>query len=163
MLAKRRRKDARRKASRPRCRRYAVPVPSAISVNIFRLRFTIDAQPRSKNGQPPHRTTGVASRARTSCGARPDTSSPQHHGQRKAEPESPRMPVFRVHFFQRRGGESRGLQRHSAFGQSPAPSGGPRDASGRCIPRHASFRLAPGWRYFSGSPSNFAPQPLEQK
>ena len=30
-------------------------------MNMFRWRFTIDAQPRSKNGQPPQSTTGVAS------------------------------------------------------------------------------------------------------
>ena len=39
----------------------AAPTPSAISVNMFRWRFTTDAQPRTKNGQPPHSTTGVAS------------------------------------------------------------------------------------------------------
>src|SRR6202171_1269448 len=33
----------------------------AISVNMLVLRFTIDAHPRWKNGQPPHSTTGVAS------------------------------------------------------------------------------------------------------
>ena len=32
----------------------------AISVNMLRLRLTIDAQPRWKNGQPPQSTTGVA-------------------------------------------------------------------------------------------------------
>jgi hypothetical protein len=36
----------------------------AMSVNMLRLRFTSEAQPRSKNGQPPQSTTGVAS---TSC------------------------------------------------------------------------------------------------
>src|SRR5271154_2036855 len=41
--------------------RYATPVPIAISVNMLVLRFTTDAHPRWKNGQPPHRTTGVAS------------------------------------------------------------------------------------------------------
>src|SRR5277367_4234101 len=40
--------------------KYATPVPMAISVNILVLRFTIDVQPRWKNGQPPHSTTGVA-------------------------------------------------------------------------------------------------------
>ena len=30
-------------------------------VNMFKLRLTMDAQPRSKIGHPPHRTTGVAS------------------------------------------------------------------------------------------------------
>src|SRR5205807_2419228 len=39
----------------------ATPVPSAISVNMFRLRLTTDAHPRWKNGQPPQRATGVAS------------------------------------------------------------------------------------------------------
>ena len=33
----------------------------AISVNMLRLRLMSDAQPRSKNGQPAHSTTGVAS------------------------------------------------------------------------------------------------------
>ena len=37
----------------------AAPVPSAISVNMLRLRVTSDCQPRTKNGQPPHSTTGV--------------------------------------------------------------------------------------------------------
>ena len=41
--------------------RYAAPTPSAISVNMLRCRLTIDAQPRTKNGQPPQSTTGVAS------------------------------------------------------------------------------------------------------
>jgi hypothetical protein len=36
-------------------------MPIAMSVNMFRLRLTSDAQPRWKNGQPPQRTTGVAS------------------------------------------------------------------------------------------------------
>ena len=40
---------------------YAAPVPMAISVNMFGERCTIDCQPRSKNGQPHHSTTGVAS------------------------------------------------------------------------------------------------------
>ena len=36
--------------------------PCAISVNMFGLRFTIEAHPRAKNGQPAHSTTGVAKR-----------------------------------------------------------------------------------------------------
>ena len=39
----------------------AASVPSAINENMFRLRFTTDCQPRTRNGQPAHRTTGVAS------------------------------------------------------------------------------------------------------
>ena len=38
-------------------------MPSPISVNIFGLRFTSDAQKRSKNGQPPQITTGDASKS----------------------------------------------------------------------------------------------------
>ena len=49
----------------------AVPVPSAISVNMLRLRLTSDAQPRSKNGHPPQRTTGVASASWTQTRVRP--------------------------------------------------------------------------------------------
>src|ERR1700687_4627063 len=41
--------------------RYADPVPAAISVNMFKLRFTSESQPRLKNGHPAHSTTGVAS------------------------------------------------------------------------------------------------------
>ena len=33
----------------------------AISVNMLRLRLTSEAHARSKNGQPAHKTTGVAS------------------------------------------------------------------------------------------------------
>src|SRR5580698_7526611 len=42
---------------------YATPVPIAISVNMLVRRFTIDAHPRWKNGQPPQSTTGVAKRS----------------------------------------------------------------------------------------------------
>ena len=36
-------------------------MPSAINVNMFRLRLTMDSQPRTKNGWPHQSTTGVAS------------------------------------------------------------------------------------------------------
>ena len=39
---------------------HATPVPIAIRVNMFRLRVRTEAQPRTKNGHPPHSTTGVA-------------------------------------------------------------------------------------------------------
>src|SRR6185369_9061292 len=57
----------------------------AISVNIFNWRVTIDCQPRSKNGQPPQSTTGVAkancSQAqavddKNACNSRPGIISP---------------------------------------------------------------------------------------
>jgi hypothetical protein len=50
----------------------AAPVPSAISVNMLRLRVTTECQPRTKNGQPAQSTTGVAStswaHATAACG-----------------------------------------------------------------------------------------------
>jgi hypothetical protein len=39
--------------------KYDVPVPNAISVNMFKCRLTTEAHPRWSNGQPPHNTTGV--------------------------------------------------------------------------------------------------------
>src|SRR6188768_4024882 len=39
----------------------AAPVPMAIRVNILGLAFLIEATARTKNGHPPHQTTGVAS------------------------------------------------------------------------------------------------------
>ena len=35
-------------------------MPTAISVNMLRLRVSSDCQPRTKNGQPAQSTTGVA-------------------------------------------------------------------------------------------------------
>ena len=52
-------------------------MPSAISVNMLRLRLITDAQPRSKNGQPAQSTTGVA---RRSC-SQFDGLLPQEHVQ----------------------------------------------------------------------------------
>src|ERR1043166_8807547 len=40
------------------------------------LRFTSDAQKRSKNGQPPHRTTGEARTNSIQCRAAPESDSP---------------------------------------------------------------------------------------
>src|SRR5208337_792528 len=53
--------------------KYATPVPIAISVNMLVLRFTTDAHPRWKNGQPPHSTTGVESSSSSH-------GNPQFHG-----------------------------------------------------------------------------------
>ena len=41
--------------------KYATPVPMAMSVNMLVERLMMDVQPRWKKGQPPQRTTGVAS------------------------------------------------------------------------------------------------------
>ena len=56
-----RRERRRGAASRPRCSRTRRATPSAISVNMLRLRVTSERHARTKNGQPPHSTTGVAS------------------------------------------------------------------------------------------------------
>src|SRR5437867_12441490 len=42
--------------------RYAAPVPIAIRVNMFGLRFTSDCHARTKKGQAPQITAGVARR-----------------------------------------------------------------------------------------------------
>ncbi len=39
----------------------AAPTPMVISVNMFKLRVTMERQPRAKNGQPAHQTTGRVS------------------------------------------------------------------------------------------------------
>src|ERR1019366_7039111 len=54
-------------------KRYATPVPMAISVNMLVLRFTTDVHPRWKNGQPHHSTAGVASSSSSH-------GNPQFHG-----------------------------------------------------------------------------------
>jgi hypothetical protein len=38
---------------------HATPVPNAMRLNMLRLRFFTEAQPRTRKGQPAHRTTGV--------------------------------------------------------------------------------------------------------
>lgn len=52
---------------------YATPIPSPISVNMFRLRWIMDCRPRSKNGQPPHSTIGVARTNSIHCRTLMDT------------------------------------------------------------------------------------------
>ena len=72
-----------------------------ISVNMLRLRLTIDSQPRTSSGHPAHSTTGVARASsihvRAACGYH---APPRHHArhfdqhqrnrQRDAYPEAPR-------------------------------------------------------------------------
>ena len=48
----------------------ATPTPKAISENMLRLRFSTDCQPRTKNGQPPHSTTGVDNANSNQCSGR---------------------------------------------------------------------------------------------
>ena len=49
-------------------------MPIAMSVNMLRLRLTSDCQPRTKNGQPAHSTTGVL---RANCIQREGSPSTQ--------------------------------------------------------------------------------------
>src|SRR3712207_6990333 len=46
-------------------RSYETATPRPMSVNMFRLRLTTELHARSKNGQPPQRTTGVAITSRS--------------------------------------------------------------------------------------------------
>src|SRR3546814_18420841 len=50
-----------------RLNRNAIATPKPISVNMLRLRVLSDCHARSKKGQPPHRTTGVASASCAHC------------------------------------------------------------------------------------------------
>ncbi len=54
--------------------RNAAPMPRAISVNMFGLLLTIDAQPRAKSGAPAQNTTGIESASCTQF-ATPDGTS----------------------------------------------------------------------------------------
>ena len=46
------------------------PTPIEISVHMLRAGFSSECQPRSKNGQPDHSTTGVASTSSSHCASR---------------------------------------------------------------------------------------------
>src|SRR3989337_1682372 len=75
---------------------HATPTPSAIKVNMLRLRLTTDAQPSRKIGQPPHSTAGVANpnsihcsitietNSGIACGARSETIASRHTGKASA-------------------------------------------------------------------------------
>ena len=100
---------------------------------MFRLRVTTDCQPRTKKGQPPQSTTGVArtswihSRAVTL--SRPTTSGIDHaahlereerHRERDADPEAPsHVDQLGVRLFLRDRLER--LQRHAALRAAPGP------------------------------------------
>ena len=95
-----------------------------MSVNMFRLRLTIDCQPRTKKGQPHQRTTGVASansiQGRTCpelrCAQGQEHESQQRDAQRDADPQTPNHAVeLRGIFFARAVAR---LERHAAFGAS---------------------------------------------
>ena len=141
------RERAAARASRRRCSANAAPMPSAISVNMLRLRVTTDSQPRSKNGQPPQSTTGVASascepepRARgraTARAAGPAASraiASTNSGTVSARPTQNRRRHVGQLGVRAVVARSRArLQRHAADRAGcPARPGGPPGASGRC-------------------------------
>ena len=169
---KQRRAAAWRRRCRPRPRR----CPCAISVNMLRLRVVSEAQPRSKNGQPAHSTTGVASASCTqfdACGpsscagrrdGRPSPAANTGSGQRQADPEPPRHVGELGIGRRRRPSTSSGSSAMPQIGQAPGPPGGSRDASGRCrscrrAPLGSAACAAAGARYCAGSATNFSRQP----
>ena len=68
-------------------------MPIAISVNMLRLRVSTDCQPRTKNGQPAHSTTGVAKRELDPVRERADRRS---RGRRRCARPSRARPPGRV-------------------------------------------------------------------
>ena len=119
-------------------------MPSAISVNMLGLRLTSDAQPRSKNGQPPQSTTGVASSKLQPvdvCGEiQPWTGSREMrpHGQQRAAAASATAPIQKRRVMS----TSSGFGPSSAVGTSRAPA--PCRRSGSCRARPARSRDASG-------------------
>ena len=167
---------------------HATPVPIAISVNMFRCMVRTEVQPRWKKGQPAHSTTGVANTSWTHAEVRGDDEVvqcgeqvPAHpededrDGQHDTDPE-PAGHVDELCVRAGVGGDQDRFQRHPADGARTG-SGLPdlgvhrarvlRDLSpGRNLGR-AGSRGSPvpgrARRTRSGSASNFAWQPAEQK
>ena len=96
----------------------------AISVNILRLRVTNERQPRTKNGQPAQRTTGVANAnwMRFDIWRQPNAEVDQmaahlqdedRQRQHEADPE-PARHVEQFEIVRRFGRDRDRLQRHAA-------------------------------------------------
>ena len=154
-------------------------MPSAISVNMLRLRVTSDAQPRTKNGQPAHSTTGVARpvaiqfetagrEQHMQTGQMPAHLQRDHrHGERERDPEAPRhVDEFGVRAFGRR--RDLRLQRHAADRAAARADladlrmhrAGVDRARGGDFCGGASAVLV---RYRAGSAANLSWQPPQQK
>ena len=116
-----------------------------MSVNIFRLRCTIDAQARSKIGHPAHSTTGLAS-ANSSHGQwTPANINPSSTADgRHAQPEpAQHVRIFGIHFVGRIPSETAPAPAPCRiWDTSPARFAGPPDAWGRYIRRPL---LPPAW------------------
>ena len=129
----------------------------AISVNMLRLRVTSDCQPRWKNGQPAHTTTGVA---RASCSQVPRLAAQpvieaqvvpahrqEHNRQRQGEPDPEAaghvapLRIGRCHPPARSRARAPCRRSDSCRGRS----GGYRDASGRYRPHPAARPALPPW------------------
>ena len=100
---------------------------------MLRLRVTIDSQPRTKNGQPPQSTTGVASASwiqrRAVAPSRGDErrrdisahrEGEDRHGEGQAHPEAPGH-VDELGIRPLLGGDLERLERHAAHRAAPGP------------------------------------------
>ena len=131
------REDARAPAWRTRCSRTRPPVPSAISVNMFRLRFTMDCPAAHEEGPAaPEHDRRRQQRAGSRASARGD------------DPRAERLAGRSVRHRERnrRDGQDAGSPRTAASCRaargSPPPSSG--DLSG--LERHAADRAGAGRR-----------------
>ena len=109
----------------------ATPTPSAIKVNMLRLRLTNEAQPRWKIGQPAHSTTGVASANSShcsaviemdlgmSCGSRSVTIAMTNTGKASAVLTQKRRVISRSSALSSVGGALRGSSDIPQIGQLP--------------------------------------------
>jgi hypothetical protein len=108
---------------------HAVPVPSAIRVNMLSERRSTDCTPRTKNGQPAHSTTGVAnsssSQGTQACG-RAKTWPPMSSattGAASAAPVQRRRVMSTSSSFGPRSSEtSSGSSAMPQIGQLPGPT-----------------------------------------
>src|SRR3954468_15750638 len=171
---------------------YDAPTPRPISVNILGLRFTSDAQNRSRNGHPHHSTTGVASASSphriTSCGSAciAHGSISRSNGIVSASPIQNRRVISRSSGFSSSTAAPNWNSGSSAmphFGHAPGLSDTTSGSIGQTylVPFGADFAApiapnitipapgafigdAPGFfKYFSGSALNFVTHPGEQK
>ena len=113
----------------------AVAVPSAINVNMLRLRRATEAAPRSRNGQPAQTTTGVARTSSSHWMVRADSTSASGRPGRTSDIPSARTTAVGAIDQRRRrvmstssglGASSSATMRGSSampqIGQAPGPS-----------------------------------------
>ena len=134
--------------------------------------MTSDCQPRTKNGQPHHSTTGVASTSCTQIAVREVSASmpagddmlghrhdEQRHGERDADPEPPRH-VAQLGVALVAGGRRHRLERHAADRAAARPLAHDLGVH-RAGPQRASRRLCGGdARLVAGEALGFGDEPL---